>query len=169
MPRIDQRLGFTRYEADAAYKRALDAIPRRDFDAALDLLNAAIEAQPGRAELLAARGLVNLEDGEYAKARADFEAAVKAFRYEMLGHYGLGVLAYRDKQWDAALEHFNRAYYIDQGRGETLYYLALTHYQKQDYAKALSFMQAALPKLEEAGHKGRADAGRWLRRLSELV
>jgi Tfp pilus assembly protein PilF len=169
MPRIDQRLGLTRYEADAAYKRALEAYRKGDFDTALDMLNAALNAQPGRAELLAARGLVQLEDGEKDAARADFEAALKAFPYEMLAHYGLGVLAYQAKQWDDAHERFRRALYIDGARGETLYYMALTQYQRREYAAARATMEGALARLEAAGHRSKGDAGRWLRELSKLA
>lgn len=166
MPRLDQRLGFTRYEADAAYKRALEAYRKGDYDAALDLLNAALDAQPGRSELLAARGLVYLEDGEKDRARADFEAALKAFPYEMLAQYGLGAIAYREGQWEQALDHFTRALYIDQDRGETLYYLALTYYQLKNYPQAQALMQRALDQFEAANHKGKADAVRWLREIS---
>lgn len=169
MPRLDQRLGFTRYEADAAYRRALEAYRKGDFDAALDLLNAALDAQPGRSELLAARGLVYLEDGEKERARADFEAALKAFPYEMLAHYGLGALAYREGRWEQALDHFTQALYIDQARGETLYYLALTHYQLKNYPQAQALMQRALERLEAAHHKGKTDAARWLRELSRQM
>jgi tetratricopeptide (TPR) repeat protein len=169
MPRLDQRLGFTRYEADAAYRRALEAYRKGDFDAALDLLNAALDAQPGRSELLAARGLVYLEDGEKDRARADFEAALKAFPYEMLAHYGLGALAYREGRWEQALDHFTHALYIDQARGETLYYLALTHYQLKNYPQAQALMQRALERLDAAHHKGKTDAARWLRELSRQM
>ncbi|MBK8029585.1 MAG: tetratricopeptide repeat protein [Chloroflexi bacterium] len=47
----------------------------------------------------------------------------------MLAHYGRGAIAYKRKKWDEALEHFTKAYHAKTDRPETLYYLALTHYQ----------------------------------------
>ncbi|MEP7292308.1 MAG: hypothetical protein ABI835_11020, partial [Chloroflexota bacterium] len=56
MPRINQQLGFTRYEADEYYKQALDAYQKGDLDAAVDAMKNAIAALPKKAEYYAARG-----------------------------------------------------------------------------------------------------------------
>ena len=56
MPPINQRLGFTRFEADEYYKQALEAFKKNDFDNAIDAMKNAIEraAEEGRI-LLGAR------------------------------------------------------------------------------------------------------------------
>ena len=165
MARLNQRLGFTRYEADEYYQRALDAYKKGDFDNAIDALTDAIDLLPTRAEYLAARGFFFLEDGEPEKAERDFAAAIQHNRYEMLAHYGRGVLAYQAGEYAAALGHFRTASYADAKRGEPLYYMALTALRLNDFASAINFMSMALTAFEKAGDKRRSDASRWLREI----
>ncbi len=169
MPRIDQRLGFTRYEADEYYKQALDAYRKGDFDNAVDAMNNAIAALPRKAEYYAARGLMYLDDAVTQKALDDFDKALKLFPHELLAHYGRGVLAYRDQNWDEALEHFTAAYYADTERPETLYYLALTYYRKRDFASAANLMKLAHDRFEALNDRRKADAAKWLRELGKLA
>ena len=159
MPRIDQRLGFTRYEADEYYKQALDAYRKGDFDNAVDAMNNAIAALPKKAEYYAARGLMYLDDAVNQKALDDFDTALKLFPHELLAHYGRGVLAYREQNWDEALEHFTAAYYADTERPETLYYLALTYYRRRDFASAANLMKLAHDRFEALNDKRKTDAG----------
>ena len=167
MPRLNQRLGLTRYEADEAYKQALDFYKKGDLDNAEDQLGKAIDALPGNSEYYAARGLLFLEDAEYEQAEADFVEALRLFPYEMLAHYGRGAIAYKQKKWDEALEHFTKAYHAKTDRPETLYYLALTHYQRGEYASAAERMFAANELFEKANDRRKADSGRWLKELAK--
>lgn len=167
MPRLNQRLGLTRYEADEAYKQALDFYKKGDYDNALQQLSAAIEALPNSSEYYAARGLIYIEDAEYEQAEDDFTEALRLFAYEMLAHYGRGVIAYRRKQWDEALAHFTKAYHAGTDRPETLYYLALTHYQRGEYASATQYMGLAHDLFDKANDKRKADSLKWLKELSK--
>ncbi len=176
MPRLDQRLGLTRYEADEAYKRALDSYKGGDFDTAIDSITAAIDALPNHAEYYAARGFFNLEDGEDEKARDDFNAAIKRYKYEMLAHYGLGMLAYKQAakstdaaDWDEALKHFSTAARIDSQRAETLYYLALVYYHRRDYPNAVQYMLSAQTAFEAAGDRRKSSADKWVREFTRMV
>ncbi len=169
MPRIDQRLGFTRYEADEYYKQALDAYRKGDFDNAVDAMTNAIAALPKKAEYYAARGLMYLDDAVNQKALADFDMALKLFPHELLAHYGRGILAYREQNWDEALEHFTAAYYADTERPETLYYLALTYYRQRDFASAANLMKLAHDRFEALNDKRKADAAKWLRELGKMA
>lgn len=177
MPRLDQRLGFTRYEADEAYKKALDAFKKKDMDTAIDAITAAIEALPNNSEYYAARGFMFYEDGEREKAREDFESALKCYRYEMLAHYGLGMLAYREAltieepaAWDVALQHFLTAHRADPARGETLYYLALVSYYKRDYPNAVSYMLRAQQAFEAAGdRRAKSHAEKWVKEFTRMA
>jgi tetratricopeptide (TPR) repeat protein len=169
MPRIDQRLGFTRFEADEYYKQALDAYKKGDFDTAVDALTKAIAALPRKAEYYAARGMMYLEDGVTQSALDDFEQALRLFPHEMLAHYGRGVAAYRESDWDAALQHFTAAYYADMQRPETLYYLALTYYHKRDFASAANLMKLANDRFEALDDKRKADSQKWLRELGKMA
>jgi tetratricopeptide (TPR) repeat protein len=167
MPRLNQRLGLTRYEADEAYKQALDDFQKRDFDNAIDHMSKAIDALPSNSEYYAARGLMYVEDAEYEKAEEDFAEALRLFPYEMLAHYGRGVIAYKRRQWDEALAHFTKAYHAKPDRAETQYYLALTHYQRGEYASAANYMVAANALFEAANDKRKADSARWIKELSK--
>lgn len=169
MPRIDQHLGFTRFEADQYYKQALEAYKKGDFDTAIDNMKNAIEALPRKAEYYAARGLMYLDDGVTQSALDDFEQALKIFPHEMLAHYGRGIIAFKDKQWDEALQHFTNAYYADQQRPETLYYLALTYFYKKDYPSAANLMKLANDRFEALNDKRKADSGKWLRELAKMA
>ncbi len=168
MPRIDQHLGFTRFEADTYYRQALEAYKKNDFDTAIDAMKNAIEALPGKAEYYAARGLMYLDDGVTQNAIEDFDQALRIFPHEMLAHYGRGIIAFKDQDWDEALQHFTAAYYADQQRPETLYYLALIYFHKRDYVSAANLMKLASDRMEATNDKRKGDAQKWLRELAKL-
>jgi tetratricopeptide (TPR) repeat protein len=169
MARLTQRLGFSRYEADEEYKLALDAYAKRKFDDAILHMDKAIERLPTKSEYFAARGFFYLEDGVKQKAQADFEKALKIYRYEMLAHYGRGVIAYDDKNWDEALAHFTDAYRADSKRPETLYYLALVYHRKGNNDGARQLMEQALAGFEAANDRRKADATRWLKEFQKQL
>jgi tetratricopeptide (TPR) repeat protein len=187
MARLTQRLGLTRAEADEHYRKALLAYQvvnqKRNLEEALLHMDAAISALPDNAEYYAARGLMYAEDGIDDKAEADFRAALKRFPYEMLAHYGLGVLAFRQRSWDAALAHFTEAYRVDPARPETLYYLAIVYhrrgeneYARQVMARAVAALDAAAPNPDSlsaadqrALERRRSDAGKWLKTFQKLA
>ncbi|MCK6577588.1 MAG: tetratricopeptide repeat protein [Anaerolineae bacterium] len=166
---LNQRLGFTRFEADEYYKRALEYYRKREFDNAVDSMTKAIAAFPNQPEYYAARGLMHFDDANFDEARADFEHALKLFKVELLAHYGLGMLAFREEQWDAALEHFRIAYNVNPQRPETLYYLSLTYYHRRDFASAANLMKLAHDQFEANDDKRRGEAARWLRELSKIA
>lgn len=169
MPALNQRLGFTRYDADQYYKQALEHYRKGKFDEAIDAMNSAIELLPTKSEYFAARGFFQLEDGARSEAEQDFAKSLKLYRYEMLAHYGQGVLAYKDESWDEALAHFTEAYKSDPNRAETLYYLALTYLQKGETAAALNVMTRAQAAFEATNDKRKSYADRWMRELAKLA
>lgn len=166
MARLVQRLKLTRFEADEYYKHGLEDYRKRNLDQAILNLNEAIEALPNEAEYYAARGFFYLEDGVDDKARADFEAALKHFAYEMLAHYGLGVVAYRDSRYDEAITHFTTAHRCDTTRPEPLYYLALAYYHKRHNVYALQVMRQAHDLFAD-GDARKKDAAKWIRFLEK--
>jgi tetratricopeptide (TPR) repeat protein len=166
---LNSRLGFTRFEADEYYEQALAAYKKRDFDGAYDAMTKALERLPGNAEYYAARGFFHLEDGAIIEAKADFEAALKHDPYEMLAHYGNGMLAYRDEEWETALQHFTKAYHADAQRGETLYYLGMVYLRLKRTADAINMMELARQALEKADDKRVKTAERWIRELGKLA
>ncbi len=170
MARLTQRLGLTRFEADEYYKEALQHFEKRDIEQAILTMDEAIKMLPDNAEYHAARGFFYLQDGIDNKANADFEKALQIYPYEMLAHYGRGVIAYRTRSWEEAVNHFLQAYRIDQHRAETLYYLALSYHRLGNNPLALSFMQQADTRFDELGNRGnKRNADRWVKALNRLV
>jgi tetratricopeptide (TPR) repeat protein len=169
MARFSQRLGLTRYDADENYKLALEAYRKRQLDEAILKMTDAIELLPTRAEYYAVRGFFYLEDGVKTKALADFEHALKLHSLELLAHYGRGIIAYNDKNWDEALAHFKDAFKSDPKRPETLYYLALTYHRKAENPLALAYMNQAVDAFDKTSDKRKADAQRWVREFTRLL
>jgi len=169
MPSITQRLGLPRYEADLRYKEALAAYLKKDLDAAITKMNEVLNLLPTHSEYWAARGLMYLEDGVNDAAKADFERAVKAFKLEMLGHYGLGAVAFREERYAEALTHLEEAQRLDPSRIETLYQMALTLDKLDRSAEALDLMTRAHDLMESATDKRKPDAVRWLTHLRRRV
>lgn len=169
MAKLIQRLGLPRFEADEFYKLALAALDKNDYDQAIDNLNKAIDLLPTNSEYFAARGYVYLSDGIRDKADADFEQALKIHDFEMLAHFGRGMMAYKDKNWEDAETGFSRALAVDPERPETLYYLALVHHRQKANAKALPLMQGAHERFEAAGDKRRTAARQWVREIEKQM
>ena len=169
MPRLTHRFGLSRYNADEHYKRALEFYDKRDINEAILAMGLAIELLPTNSEYYAARGFYYLEDGVKKKAAADFKKALELYPFEMLAHYGRGVIGYQDKNWQDAVAHFTDAYRADPERPETLYYLALSHHHNGENRQALPFMRQAYARLEALDDKRKGDAQRWVRQLERLV
>ena len=163
---LGQRLGLSRYDADEHYKKALMLYQLRELDKAIIEIGYAVELLPNNAEYHAARGFFFLEDGIDKEARKNFEEALKHYAYEMLAHYGLGMLAYRAKKWEESITHFTQAYHIEPERPETLYYLALAHHHQTNNALALSYMEQAASVFNDQQNKRNAE--KWVKELQRL-
>ncbi|RMG70128.1 MAG: tetratricopeptide repeat protein [Chloroflexi bacterium] len=163
---LGQRLGLTRYDADEHYKKALVLYQARELDKAIIEIGYAIELLPGNAEYYAARGFFFLEDGIDKEAKQNFEQALERYPYEMLAHYGLGMLAYKAKKWQEAITHFTQAYHADPERAETLYYLALAYHHDMKNALALSYMQQAASRFDDQQRKRNAE--KWIKELQQF-
>jgi tetratricopeptide (TPR) repeat protein len=168
MARITQRLGLTRFEADEYYQQALASYRKAKPDTAILQMTDAIALLPTRAEYYAARGYFYLGEDNKEKALADFEKALKLDRLEMLAHYGRGMIAYKDKNWEEALAHFGDAYKADPKRPETLYYLALTYHRKGSHEVARRLMDMAVSAFAE-NDKRRGDAQKWVKEFDKIL
>lgn len=163
---LGQRLGLTRYDADEHYKKALVLYQARELDKAIIEIGYAIELLPGNAEYHAVRGFFFLEDGIDKEAKQNFEESLKLYAYEMLAHYGLGMIAYKAKKWEEAIIHFTEAYHVEPERPETLYYLSLAHHHNMKNALALSYMEQAASFFDDQQKKRNAE--KWVKELQKL-
>lgn len=175
MPSLTQRLGLPRYQADLRYKdalatylRAQDARAEARTEAlaqALAIMNEVIEMLPTHAEYWAARGMIYIDQNKLDPARADFERAVKLFDLELLGHYGLGLVAYHQERYPEALTHLRTAERLDPQRVETLYTLGLVLDKLERSAEAVESMTRAHDLMEAHNDKRKPQAVRWLAQI----
>jgi len=168
MARLTERLGVNRYDADEYYRQALDAYRKGKVTQAQTLIGQAMALLPSHAEYVASRGLMYLEEQAHIEARVDFEKALRLYPLEMLSHYGLGVIEYRENHYEAALAHLSEAYKIDPRRPETLYFLAIVYHRLTNHEAARRLMQAALEAFP-AADKRRADAQKWIKTFEGII
>ena len=164
-----RRIGASRYEADEHYRAALDHYHKGNLEPALQAIEQALALIPKNSEYHACKGLFQLEKGETSLAKLSFETALRLHGSEMLAHYGLGVLAFNDKQWENARQFFITARVVYPNHAEIPYYLALIHHREQDNQTALLYMQHATQLMDAHHDKRVTDARRWLREFEKLI
>ncbi len=152
--------------AERYYERGLHHFTKERHDLALADLDAAIDHTPRDAELYTARGLVLLQAGWPDDAEADFAHALRLDPTQWLAHYGRGLRAFQQKNYQAAIDHFSRAQFIAKDRAEIYYHRAVAFYEMDNIAQAILDMQAA-KKLFESNKKRQAQADKWLKILEQ--
>jgi Flp pilus assembly protein TadD len=148
--------------ADRHYERGLYYFTRNKLDQAIADLDEAIQLQPKRAELYAARGLVLLQNGAADEAEEDFAYALELDLQQWLSHYGRGVHAFENANYTQAIDYFSRAQLVAPDRPEVYYYRAIAFFQIDQPDQAKRDMQYALTLLDENDTR-RRDTERWLK------
>ena len=69
-----------KYHSDYDYRKAEEAYQNDDYDEAMGLVEKQLKATPKHVDALYLRALIRGENGEYAKARADLDRALKCYR-----------------------------------------------------------------------------------------
>ena len=168
MIKLAQRLGASRFEADEFYWQALAAFQRQDYEEALALIDSAIQRHPSYAEYHATLGWFHHERDATSQARSAFDHALTINPYEMLANYGLGILAYKDKDWEAAASYFLNAIAAQPNRPETLYYLSLVQHRQGENKRAIQWMQRAKEAFSSAGDNRERQCLSWIRQYEKL-
>ena len=166
---LARRLGAVRYRADEHYRASLKSFVKRDLAASIDELRLSLDLMPGHAEYHAALGFMLLDDRRGNEAQAAFERALGSNRYEMLANYGLGAIAYRGKQWQAALSYFETALLAQPKRAETQYYLAMAHHRLGQNQAALEWMRQAESSFAKTDDRRQAQCAAWAREFDKLL
>ena len=71
-----------KYVSDYDYRKAEEAYQNDDYDEAMNLVEKQLKATPKNVDAFYLRALIYTETGEYAKARADVDRALKYYRGE---------------------------------------------------------------------------------------
>ncbi len=169
MTKLAQWLGISRYRADERYMLALRAFSQRDLGSAQTSIAEALELLPGHAEYHAVQGFFAQEDKSLARAEACYERAIQLNAYEMLANYGRGMLAYRNREWGAAADHFVNALAAQPQRPETLYFLAMTQHRLGKNDEAMRWMAAAAERFASADDRRERHCHSWLREFEKLI
>ena len=169
MARISERLGANRYAADEHYASALRAFQAGNLTEAQKWIERAIALLPAHAEYHAMQGWLYLEQEECDLAGIACERALELNPYEMLGNYGLGILAYREKDWERSSTFFLNALAAHPDRGETLYYLALVSHRLGNNRGALQRMAEAEGAFESSGDQRSRQCQAWAREFEKLI
>ncbi len=111
-------------DAETAYRRALELLNRKDYAAALPVLDECLAAAPEfiRAQTLKAGVLLNMKKTEEARALCRAAAAADPLCFE--AYFFLGVMARSENDIDAATEQFKKAVYINAASWPAHFYLA---------------------------------------------
>ena len=164
-----RRFGVARYHADERYRAALKAQDERDLKTAIQEIEASIALLPSHAEYHAALGFFLLGGKDLAPAKDAFQRALDLHPYEMLANYGLGAIAYRDKQWQRAAACFTKALAAQPERAETHYYLAMVNHRLGDNHTALDWMKSAAELFVENEDRRESHCRAWIREFERLI
>jgi tetratricopeptide (TPR) repeat protein len=102
-------------QAAALNAAGVDAFARGDLEAADARFSVALEYSPRFVEALVNLGLVELERGNFTRARTLFERARRLNPDVAQPHHALAVLAERERRPDLASEHYYAALRVDPG------------------------------------------------------
>ncbi|MCY4147727.1 MAG: tetratricopeptide repeat protein [Chloroflexi bacterium] len=169
MTKLAQWLGIPRYRADERYMLALQAFSQRDLESAQAAIAEALELLPGHAEYHAVQGFFAQEDKSLERAAACYARAAQLHPYEMLANYGRGMLAYRNREWSVAADHFINALAAQPQRPETLYFLAMTQHRLGKNDEALRWMSAAADRFASSADRRERHCHSWLREFAKLA
>ncbi len=165
---VARRLGFTRSEADAYYRRGLAAFESGDLENAILDLSEAIYYDRGYAEFYSTRGLFYVENNQEEEAELDLNYALKLSKKQWLAHYALGILDFQHGEYDDALKHFSEAHKIAARRPEVLFYRAVTYHYLSEDDKAVEDMERAETLFPE-NDKRRKEAAAWVKEIKKNI
>ncbi|MFQ3535739.1 MAG: tetratricopeptide repeat protein [Aggregatilineales bacterium] len=163
-----RRLGLTHATAEAYYHRGLLAYRNRDMENAILDLSEAIYYDRRYPEYYATRGLFYVEDGKLAEAEADLLYALKLNKRLWLAHFALGVLRYKQNEFEAAHQHFLQATRHPDAKPEAWFYLAVTHYLMDNLLEALQAIELAANGFHQADSR-QTEVRRWKTEIEKAI
>jgi tetratricopeptide (TPR) repeat protein len=136
-------LGTLLQNAEALEVRAVEAIEREDWPAAIAALRRVLELAPDNASARLNLGSTLFLSGDAAAARVEYEAAVRLDPGLAKAHYALGILFEADGRDDEAVEAFARAVEAEPAAIEA-------HLSLADALRRSGRVEASLPHYAEA-------------------
>jgi tetratricopeptide (TPR) repeat protein len=127
----------TYFEAVAVYERAVEAVQRRHYQAALDLLNSVLRLYPEEKELHERVKLYLNVCERHAMPAEPVPSSVNERLYA-------ATLALNGGQYDEALSHLRLVRDEDPDNEHALYMLAVAHAQRDEHAEAIAHLERAI-------------------------
>lgn len=127
----------TYFEAVAVYERAVEAMQRHHYEAALDLLKSVLRQYPEEKEL---HERVKLYLNVCERHRTPREPAPSSVNERLYA----ATLALNGGQYDDALSHLRLVRDEDPDNEHALYMLAVAHAQRDEHAEAIAHLERAI-------------------------
>jgi tetratricopeptide (TPR) repeat protein len=103
---IDEQLRLAPDSVRALLNRGAAAIQLKDYASALAPLNRALDLSPRNPAALMNRAIALLQTGKLEEAGKDYKLLLELAPNQFAVHYGLGEIAYRQKNRATALKHY---------------------------------------------------------------
>lgn len=166
-----QRLGQSGRKLTLAqryYERGLDYFAKKKWKPALADLDEALELEPDNAEYYITRGLILLQQDEDDEAEIDFADGLRLDRTQWLAHYGRGIIAFKQENYQTAIDQFSRAQHVAPERPEVYFYRAVAFHEMGNSAEAVRDMEFAQRLIgdEDARH---SQTQKWLKVFNEAL
>jgi len=132
-----------RSEADVYVAKAILAYESAQYDQALDLLNQALEVEPGNAEALYYKGLTLTAQQKPAQALPAFEQAYIQDPTNSAIQFQLGSAYFHQQQYDKAEQLLTEVFRTEPKKENLGYYVGFMRYRHKNYEGAIqAFAQA---------------------------
>ncbi|MCB9682021.1 MAG: tetratricopeptide repeat protein [Alphaproteobacteria bacterium] len=146
-PHVQAPLGpgapeLTPAEVSALIAKA-EAVARRDMAEGVRVYSDVLDADPVRAEVLLARGRLNLDLGDFPAAVSDFLKAEGFAPDDADVLVALGDLFFNRKDYGKAVFYFNRALTVDDGHANAYARRGMAHYYRKQYNAAVEDLEKA--------------------------
>jgi len=106
MTAVDELLRITPNDPQALLNKGALCIQLKTFKEAVPPLSHLLLLQPDNNAALLNRAIANLQIGEFDSAQQDYERLIAAFPSAFQVYYGLGEIAYRKKEKQAAIKNY---------------------------------------------------------------
>ncbi|MBN1563750.1 MAG: tetratricopeptide repeat protein [Anaerolineae bacterium] len=159
-----QRLGQSGHKLTTAqryYERGLDHFTNGRWPAALADLDEALVHEPDNAEYYITRGLILLQMGEDGEAEDDFIYGLGLDPTQWAAHYGRGMRAYKNAEYQAAINQFSRAQHVAPERPEIYFHRAICFFKMANATEAIRDMEFA-QRLLDPDDKRHDQAKKWI-------
>jgi tetratricopeptide (TPR) repeat protein len=113
------------------------------YDLAIKEYKEGLKMKPSDSNMLNSLGVCFAISGELKKAKNVFNSALKSTPDELMSIYNTGLLLQIEGESDKAMDYFKKAHNIDNSVFEVELLLAYLFFKKQEYKKAMPYLNAA--------------------------